>query len=96
MSNLKITFEDDGRKGRYVTHVEGHDAEMTFVHAGESKIIADHTLVPPPIGGRGIAAEIVTHAVEDARARGWKIHPTCSYVVAQFKRHPEWADVLAK
>ncbi len=93
---LSITFEDDGTKGRYVTHVEGHEGTMSFVHAGANEIIADHTLVPEAIGGRGIAGELVAHAVEDARARGWKIRPTCSYVVAQFKRHPEWVDVLAK
>ena len=36
----------------------------------------------------------VTRAVEDARAAGKKIIPLCPFAAAQFRRHPEWADVL--
>ena len=57
--------------------------------------IADHTLVPTEIGGRGIAAQLVEALVADARAQGFKIVPACSYVVAAFRRHPDWADVAA-
>ena len=45
--------------------------------------------------GRGIAAKLVNHAIADAREQGFKITPVCSYVVAQFRRHPEWADLRA-
>jgi predicted GNAT family acetyltransferase len=31
----------------------------------------------------------------DARARGLKIVPLCSYIVDYFNRHPEERDVLA-
>ena len=29
------------------------------------------------------------------RAEGFKVIPVCPYVLAQYKRHPEWADVMA-
>ena len=35
-----------------------------------------------------------TRAVEDMRAAGKKIIPLCPFANAQFRRHPEWADVL--
>ena len=39
--------------------------------------------------------EVVEALIEDARSEGFKIIPTCSYVAAQFDRHPEWADLRA-
>jgi predicted GNAT family acetyltransferase len=33
--------------------------------------------------------------VADARAQGFTIVPQCPYVAAQFRKHPEWADLLA-
>jgi len=94
--DLEIEFHDNGHRGLYAVEVEGLRAKMTFVHDSESVIAADHTYVPPELEGRGIAMAIVRHAVEDARTKGWKIRPACSYVETAFKRHPEWADVLAK
>jgi predicted GNAT family acetyltransferase len=55
----------------------------------------DHTGVPAALEGRGIAAALVNKVIEDARAQRFKIVPVCSYVAAQFQRHPEWRDLLA-
>ena len=52
-------------------------------------------LVPPEIGGQGVAAALVNALVADAQREGFTIVPQCSYVEAQFKRHPEWSDLLA-
>jgi len=45
--------------------------------------------------GRGIAGALVERLVADARREGFKVVPQCPYVVAQFDRHPDWADVRA-
>jgi len=68
---------------------------MTFRKDADGTIIIDHTGVPPEYEGRGIAARLVKRAIADAREEGFKITPLCSYVVAQFRRHPEWADLRA-
>lgn len=51
-----------------------------------------HTETPPALQGRGVASRLIRSALSDARARGWKIRATCSFVVAYLKRHPEFAD----
>jgi len=95
--NVQIEFEDNGHKGRYVVRgADGAEAEMTFTRSGDSRIIIDHTGVPDAFRGQGIGAKLVTRAVEDARAAGKTILPLCPFAAAQFARHPEWADVLAK
>lgn len=54
-----------------------------------------HTWVDPSLQGRGIAATLVSAAIQHARHHGLRIHPTCSYVHAYMQRHPETQDLWA-
>ena len=85
--------------GRFVYAHDGAEAELTYADAnasaGATRVIADHTYVPDSMRGQGIAAHLVDALIAKARSDGWTIVPRCSYVVTAFKRHPEWADVLA-
>jgi predicted GNAT family acetyltransferase len=93
---LEITSHGDEARGEYRAHVPGSEkiGRLTWKARGNARI-ADHTIVPPEIGGRGIAAALVERLVSDAREQGFTIVPQCSYVEAQFRRHPEWADLRA-
>ena len=53
-----------------------------------------HTGVPAPVGGRGIAADLVSFGLDTARARGWRVRAVCSYVAAYVQRHPEYQDLV--
>lgn len=90
-----IELEDGGTKGRYVIRgAGGAEAEMTYSTVSDHLFIIDHTEVPDAFRGQGAGLRLVTRAVEDARAAGKKIIPLCPFAAAQFRRHPEWADVL--
>ena len=52
------------------------------------------TVVAPDRSGRGIGSAIVRFALEDSRARGLSIRPTCWFVRGYVERHPEYADLL--
>jgi predicted GNAT family acetyltransferase len=43
-----------------------------------------------------VAQLLVEALIADAREQGFRIVPQCSYVAAQFRRHPDWADWLAE
>lgn len=96
MDEVTITRHDAATGGEYRAHVRGSSAigRLTWVTHGDVRV-ADHTIVPPEIGGRGIAAKLVEALVADARAQGFRIVPECSYIAAAFKRHPDWTDLLA-
>lgn len=96
MTKPVITHIDHETHGEYRAAVPGSDhiGRMTWTKRGAARLV-DHTLVPPEIGGRGIAAHLVEAIIADARAQDFTIIPQCSYVVAAFKRHPEWSDLLA-
>lgn len=96
MSEVTITRHGNDQAGEYRAHVAGETAigRLTWVQRGGARV-AEHTLVPPEIGGRGVAGKLVEALVADARDQGFKIEPTCSYVAAQFRRHPDWANLHA-
>lgn len=94
---VSIAHDDQGSRGRYVAQVA--DAAQTGHLDWELRSpgvrTATHTIVPPEIGGRGIAGELVEALVADARAQNFRIEPQCSYVQALFDKTPEWADLRA-
>lgn len=97
IEGLEITRHDNGKSGEYHASVPGSDkvARLTWKARGEGVRVADHTLVPRDLEGRGIAAALVDALVADARAQGFRIVPQCSYVAAKFARNPDWADLRA-
>ena len=95
MTDISITREDGPTGGRYVTTVNGHEAEMTYSRAGSTRIIIDHTGVPRELGGMGVGKALILRAVEDARKDGIKIIPLCPFAKAQIEKNKDWQDVLA-
>ncbi|MCC6927061.1 GNAT family N-acetyltransferase [Novosphingobium sp.] len=97
MEAVSITRHGDDQRGEYHAHVEGAKAigRLTWVARGNVRV-ADHTLVPREIGGRGVALKLVEALIADSRAQGFRIEPECSYVAAQFDRHPDWAELRAR
>ncbi len=95
--NVEITRHNNGDNGEYHADVEGSNAKgrLTWTKRSDGARVAEHTLVPKSIGGRGIAGLLVKDMVADARENDFKIVAQCSYVEAKFDEHPEWADLLA-
>ncbi|MFZ1743018.1 MAG: GNAT family N-acetyltransferase [Pontixanthobacter sp.] len=93
--DLTITRREKGDSGEYRARVEGSDAvgRLTWVKRGDARV-AEHTIVPKAIGGRGIAGHLVDALVKDAREQGFKIVPQCSYVARKFEQNPDWQDLL--
>jgi predicted GNAT family acetyltransferase len=94
-AEITVERQDGATHGRYMVNLApGVEAEMTY-RKTPGVMSINHTGVPSEFGGRGVAAKLVNAAIADARAEGFKIEPICSYVEAQFRRHPEWADLRA-
>ncbi|WP_126172952.1 GNAT family N-acetyltransferase [Altericroceibacterium xinjiangense] len=93
---ISIERTDETTHGRYSAKIAGHDEEavLTWQARGNTRIV-DHTFVPPALRGQKIAEQLVDALIRDAREHGFTIEPQCSYVAAQFRRHPEWGDLRA-
>lgn len=97
MPEIKIDREDADGRSRYVGRIAGIDgeAEITFTRRDAKLISADHTNAPDTMRGTGAARALVEFMIADARKNGFKIVPVCTYIQAQYRKHPDWADVMA-
>jgi uncharacterized protein len=89
--NLPITH--NAAASRFETTVDGHLCVADYqLHDGVMTMT--HTLVPPVLEGRGIAAALVAAALAHARAAGLRVRPACSYVARYMQRHRDTLDLL--
>lgn len=92
---MNISFKDDGKKGAFfIQKDEELQAEMTFVWAGEKKIIIDHTEVSEQLKGQQAGKKLVQKAVDFARERQIKILPLCPFAKRVIETHADYGDVL--
>lgn len=92
MGSSEVT--DNAAESRFELTVDDEIAFAAYVIADDI-ITFTHTIVPPALEGQGIASKLIGHALGDAKARGLRVVPQCSFVAAYIGRHPEWEAVLA-
>ena len=69
-------------------------AAMTYIWAGEKRMVIDHTEVDASLKGQGVGSELVAAAVTEARANGFKILPLCPFAKAIMIKEKSYDDVL--
>jgi predicted GNAT family acetyltransferase len=79
---------------RYELALDGDMAIADYRRTGDVMIVY-HTEVPRALEGRGIGSALAKGVLDDARAQGLKVKPTCPFVGAYISRHPEYADLRA-
>ena len=79
---------------RFETTVDGLLCVAAY-HRSKNTVDLHHTGVPQALEGRGIAAALVQAALGWAVAEGLAVRPSCSYVRAYLRRHPEMLVRLA-
>lgn len=88
-----LDIHHDAQAMRFHAKVPGGEAECVYRLAGSLMNIV-HTEVPPQAEGQGFAAALVRAALAHARAAGWRVRPSCSYVGSWMRRHPDTQDLL--
>ncbi|MDD4777301.1 MAG: GNAT family N-acetyltransferase [Fermentimonas sp.] len=86
---MEIQRKINNKRGSFFIMKDGRQvAELDF--NVESNILdAYHTGVRPDFEGQGIAGMLFDKMVEYARKKGYKVNPSCPYILAKFRRDPE-------
>lgn len=87
-------IKHDANAYRFNTVVDGVTGYVEYGLSGDVMTIT-HTIVPPAIGGRGIAGALVKAALEHARGEGWKVVAQCSYADDWIRKHPDYEGLRA-
>jgi hypothetical protein len=95
MAEDAVQVTDNEGAGRFEAHTPEGLAELTYDRR-DGKLFLLHTGVPEEMEGRGVGGALVRAALEQARERGHKVVPYCSFAQAYAARHPEYADVVAQ
>jgi predicted GNAT family acetyltransferase len=91
---MTIAVTHNEARQRFETTVEGQLCVADYQLRNDVMWMT-HTGVPPAVGGRGIAAELVRVALAWAEQKGYRVEPSCSYVAVYMRRHPETQKLLA-
>lgn len=89
-----ITYHFDKDQMRAIaTNEEGKEIGESRIVIQDGVWVADHTFVDPSARGQNVAHELVKTLMAAVREAGQKVRPTCSYVVKEMDRRPEYADL---
>lgn len=79
---------------RYELHVDGDLVGVADYAVDGDRVVIPHTEIDPRRRGQGLAAVLVREALDDLRASGQTVVPTCWYVAQYIQEHPEYHDLL--
>jgi predicted GNAT family acetyltransferase len=88
-------FTDNIKAHNFEMSIDGERSFIDYQKEGDIVYLL-HTEVPEDQSGEGIAASLVEKTFEYLEEHKLKAVPSCSYVQAFLRRHPEWNRILAE
>lgn len=89
-----VRVEDNPEAHRYEVFVDDELAGFAEYHDTPGVRTMYHTVVDPSFGGRGIGGKLAAAALDDVRAKGLAVVPTCPFIAGFIQRNPDYADLL--
>ncbi|HZA31014.1 MAG TPA: GNAT family N-acetyltransferase [Propionibacteriaceae bacterium] len=91
---MDLTVTDDLYEAKYEAHLNGELAGTLEYELTSDLIILIHTEVLPGHQDQGIGGQLARFALDDARRRGLRVRPVCTFIRSWLERHNEYADIV--
>lgn len=92
---MATEFSNETDESRYAMRVDGELVGILDYRVLGGAISLTRAFTVPPHRGKGYAAQLVEHAVDDIeRTTALRIVPMCWYVADWFEAHPDRAGLL--
>lgn len=92
LDSVAVTHNEEAH--RFEATVNGLRSLLAY-RLFPDRIVLQHTEVPAPLEGHGIAAKLTRAALDFARANHLRVVPLCPYVSSFLLRHREYHDLLS-
>lgn len=92
---MTLDIQHDPQAKKYYALIDGKEALLQYTEAGDGTLNFWRTFVPVELRGRGIADEIVRHALDEALEKGYRIVPSCWFVDVYMQRHSRYKEMVA-
>ena len=89
-----VRVEDNPEASRYEVFVDDELAGFAEYHDALGIRTLHHTVVAPEFGGRGVGGKLAAAALDDVRAKGLAVVPTCPFIASYIQRNPDYADLV--
>ena len=86
---------DNAEEQRFELPVDERVAFIDYQIKNDAIVMA-HTEVPQELEGQGIGSALVQGALDLARQRNLHVVPSCPFVSAYIRRHPEYLDLVSE
>lgn len=93
MENLQV--ENNTAESRFEINLDGATALIAYKKKGDVYNLY-HTEVPTQFAGKGVGSALAKGTLEQIKAEGAKIIPSCPFVGAYLKRHQEYAEMVVE
>jgi len=90
----QVPVTNNQRRRRFEVRAGDRTATLTYMVQGD-RITLIHTEVPKELEGHGLGGKLAAFGLDYARENGLRVVPTCPFVAAYIKRHPQYADLVA-
>jgi len=91
---MAAEITDNPEEQRYEIRVDGALGGYAQYRTTPGQIAFLHTETDPAMHGRGLASQLIAHALEDARSRQLAVVPLCPFVAAYIRAHREHLDLV--
>jgi uncharacterized protein len=86
---------DNPARSRFEMAVEGDVAFVNYAQRDAGTIDLLYAKVPASLSGRGIGSRLAQAVLEEVRRRGQRAVPSCGFIAAYARRHPEFSDLFS-
>ncbi|MGN6606466.1 MAG: GNAT family N-acetyltransferase [Jatrophihabitans sp.] len=95
MSSDDVAISDNPGEGQFELRVDGELAALAAYTLHDGVADFTHTETKDGFGGRGLASQLITAALDEARARSWHVRPSCPFVRRFVGYHALYLSLVA-